>query len=120
MLITAAAIIITSTLCLAQEPDPAWIWPGAKTPAGTKLKAFPSATLNGQQVSYLLWEPPGFDADDKSKRYPVAYFLHGGGGNYTHIPEAFLPQAEQAILEGKLPPFLGIVVNGLPSSFYSD
>lgn len=76
--------------------------------------------LGRKDVSYLLWTPPGYDAADASRKYPVAYFLHGGGGNYSHIPEAFLPQAERAIQSGELRPFLAIVVNGLPSSFYVD
>jgi S-formylglutathione hydrolase FrmB len=89
---------------------PQWVWTNPQTPAGTQFKTFRSATLQGQEVSYLFWAPPGYDRD-QTKRYPVAYFLHGGGGNYSHIPEAFLPQAAAAI---------GIVVNGLPSSFYVD
>jgi endo-1,4-beta-xylanase len=99
---------------------PQWVWTNPRTPAGTQFKTFKSAALGGQEVSYLFWAPPGYDQQDQSKRYPVAYFLHGGGGNYTHIPEAFLPQAAKAIEAGKLPPFIGIVVNGLPSSFYVD
>src|SRR5262249_55242106 len=55
-----------------------------------------------------------------SKRYPTVFLLHGGGGPYTHMPEAFLPQAERAIKAGQLAPFIGIVVNGLTSSFYVD
>ncbi len=102
------------------DASPAWVWPKPQTPAGTQFKTFKSATLGGQDVSYLFWAPPGYDVTNTVNRYPVAYFLHGGGGNYTHIPEAFLPQAAQAIKAGELPPFLGIVVNGLPSSFYVD
>jgi enterochelin esterase-like enzyme len=102
------------------DAAPVWVWRNPQTPAGTQLKTFKSATLKGEEVSYLFWPPPGYDAQDTAKRYPVAYFLHGGGGNYTHIPEAFLPQAAEAIKAGTLPPFLGIVVNGLPSSFFVD
>lgn len=91
-----------------------------KTPAGTQAKAFKSETFKGQEVSYLFWAPPGYDSTDRKKRYPVALFLHGGGGNYTHIPETFLPQAEQAIKDDKLSPFIAIAVNGLASSFYTD
>src|SRR5262249_54780144 len=41
-------------------------------------------------------------------------------GHYAHITEAFFPEAERAIREGRVSPFLGIVVNGLASSFYVD
>src|SRR5262245_3417130 len=99
---------------------PQWVWSNPQSPAGTQHKTFKSATLNGQEMSYLLWTPPGYDPQDQTKRYPVAYLLHGGGGNYQHIPEAFLPQAAEAIKAGTVPPFLAIAVNGLPSSFYVD
>jgi len=102
------------------DDTPRWVWPNPQTPADTQFKTFKSPTLAGQEVSYLLWTPPGYDESDQAKRYPVAYFLHGGGGNYSHMPEAFLPQAAEAMKAGTLPPFLGIVVNGLPSSFYVD
>ena len=98
---------------------PQWVWKNPQTPAGTVFKTFRSSMLGGQEVSYLFWAPLGYE-EDKSTRFPVAYFLHGGGGNYTHIPDAFLPKAAEAIQAGTLPPFIGIVVNGLPSSFYVD
>lgn len=124
--ISLAVILVwgLALTCAAQDEarkrEAAWVWKDPQTPAGATHKTFKSATLKGQEVSYLLWTPPGFDPQDTAKRYPVAYFLHGGGGNYMHIPEAFLPQAERAIRAGKLTPFLGIVVNGLPSSLYVD
>src|SRR5262245_45337250 len=91
------------------DDEPQWVWRNPQTPASTQFKTFKSATLKGQEVSYLFWAPPGYDSQDQTKRYPVAYFLHGGGGNYSHIPEAFLPQAATAIQAGTLPPFIGIV-----------
>jgi endo-1,4-beta-xylanase len=102
------------------DDEPQWVWRNPQTPVGTQFKTFKSAILHGGEVSYLFWAPPGYDEQDQTRRYPVAFFLHGGGGNYTHIPEAFLPQAADAIRSGTLPPFLGIAVNGLPSSFYVD
>lgn len=94
-----------------------WVWSNPQTPAGTQHKTFKSDVLEGQEVSYLFWAPPGYDT---LLRYPVAYFLHGGGGGYANIPETFLPQAEQSIKKGDVPPFIGIVVNGLAGSFYTD
>lgn len=102
------------------DAPPRWVWEHPQTPAGTQFKTFYSGAIRAE-VSYLLWLPPGYnDRGNERKTYPVVYFLHGGGGNYQHIPEFFLPQAEEAIKAGALPPFLGIVVNGLPSSFYVD
>ena len=104
----------------ADGGEPRWVWSDANAPANCQHKTFTSATLGGREVSYLLWTPPGYAEREPETRYPVAYFLHGGGGNYSHIPEAFLPQAEIAIRDGRVPPFLAIAVNGLPSSFYVD
>jgi endo-1,4-beta-xylanase len=134
-LLLLSAVLIAGVVGQAQPPQAAkqkkrgaknkvdsaleWVWKNPQTPAHTQFKTFKSATLGGQEVSYLFWAPPGYD-DNPSSRFPVAYFLHGGGGNYTHIPEAFLPKAAEAIQAGTLPPFIGIVVNGLPSSFYVD
>lgn len=33
---------------------------------------------SGQEMRYLVWLPEGY-GDDRSKRYPLIYFLHGSG-----------------------------------------
>ncbi len=96
-----------------------WVWPNPKEPAGCKFKTFRSEIIK-QDVSYLIWLPPGYNPEDAQTRYPVVYFLHGGGGNYEHIPEAFLPQVNQAIQDKRMPPIIGVVVNGLAGSLYVD
>ena len=38
------------------------------------------------EVGYGLYLPPGYEESDNStKRYPVVYFLHGGGGNEARM-----------------------------------
>ena len=38
------------------------------------------------EVGYGLYLPPGYDdSDNSTKRYPVVYFLHGGGGNEARM-----------------------------------
>jgi S-formylglutathione hydrolase FrmB len=96
-----------------------WVWPDDKEVAGCAFKTFESATIK-QKVSYLVWLPPGYDPKATQTRYPVIYFLHGGGGNYRNIPEAFIPQIAAAIKEGRMPPVIGVVVNGLGRSLYID
>jgi S-formylglutathione hydrolase FrmB len=44
-----------------------------------ECRAAPSKIL-GRPVSYCILLPPSFDAD-KTRRYPILYFLHGLGGN---------------------------------------
>lgn len=113
---SASAGTFATTQAPAKSP---WVWSNPKEPAGTKIKTFHSATID-QDVSYLVWLPPGYNPDDAQTRYPVIYFLHGGGGNYEHIPAAFLPQAAAAIKDRKMPPVIGVMVNGLSGSLYVD
>jgi len=110
----------------SQDPNPGkgaarggWVWSGAKEPAGCKFKTFHAETIK-QEVSYLVWLPPAYDPGDAQTRYPVIYFLHGGGGNYQNIPAAFLPQVGDAIQDKRMPPIIGVVVNGLAGSLYVD
>ncbi|HLQ50680.1 MAG TPA: alpha/beta hydrolase-fold protein, partial [Terriglobales bacterium] len=43
--------------------------------------AFKSPAMH-QQVPYCVLLPPSYDAEkEKTRRYPVLYFLHGLGGN---------------------------------------
>lgn len=122
-----AGAFLWASAALAQAAEPgkdagrrtSWVWPNPKEPAGCKFKTFHSETIK-QDVSYLIWLPPGYNPEDAQTRYPVVYFLHGGGGNYEHIPAAFLPQATAAINDRRLPSFIGVVVNGLGGSLYID
>lgn len=122
-LLSAALLFTLAAPAQAAKPGKEaknnWVWPNPKEPAGCKAKTFHAATIK-QEVSYLIWLPPGYDAEDEQTRYPVVYFLHGGGGNYEHIPAAFLPQVAEAIKAQRMPPILGVVVNGLGGSLYID
>jgi enterochelin esterase-like enzyme len=82
-----------------------------------RYQTFTSKTL-GREVSYLVWLPPGYDAE--TRHYPVIYWLHGMGGNQRAGATMFVPQVAAAIKAGTLPPCLVVLVNGMVRSFYCD
>lgn len=94
-----------------------WLDPIRQAPNGTKYQTFASKVL-GQDVSYLVWLPPGYEQGEK--RFPVIYWLHGVGGNQRGGAQMFVPQVEAAIKQGTLPPCIVVLVNGMVQSFYCD
>ena len=91
--------------------------PNRNEPNGTEYQTFSSKVL-GAKVSYLIYLPPGYEQE--TKRYPVIYWLHGLGGNQRGGATSFVPQVDNAIRKGALPPAIVVVVNGRVSSFYCD
>ena len=51
-----------------------------------ECRTIPSNTL-GRKVAYCVLLPPSYDTD-KSRRYPVLYFLHGLGENEQVLPSS--------------------------------
>jgi endo-1,4-beta-xylanase len=94
-----------------------WLDPDHGAPNGTLYKTFASKAL-GQDVSYLVWLPPGYA--DGTKRCPVIYWLHGMGANQRGGASMFVPQVEAAIKEGTLSPCIVISLNGMVRSFYCN
>ena len=103
----------------SQRPMPKaeWLDPDHGAPNGTQYQTFTSAVL-GQEVSYLVWLPPGYE--QVTKRFAVIYWLHGMGANQRGGASMFVPQVEAAMKEGKLPPCIVVSVNGMVRSFYCD
>ncbi len=94
-----------------------WLDSNHETPNGTKYETFASKVL-GQDVSCLVWLPPGYEQDQK--RYPVIYWLHGMGANQRGGAQMFVPHVLDAMKEGTLPPCIVVLVNGMVRSFYCD
>ena len=94
-----------------------WADPNRDEPAGTKYHTFRSSTIGGE-VSYLLYLPP--DYAQQQKRYPVLYWLHGSGATQSKGGEV-VRRVDQAIRDGKLPPMIVVLVNGLRgATMYCD
>jgi len=128
MHMTIRVAIIASLVLLAPlfaqapgQPDPripVWLDPNREEPAGTRYRTFFSKTTS-QEVSYLIYLPPGYETSPPERRYPVLYWLHGGGGN-QRVGGDFVKLAAETIESGHCPSMVIVLVNGLPSSLYND
>jgi acetyl esterase/lipase len=95
---------------------PQWVREKLEAP-NLHWKTFQSPTIN-QDVSYLIYLPPGYDKDS-TKRFPVMYWLHGRGGSQQGVP-ALTQRLTRAIEAGQTPPMIVVFVNGLITSGYED
>jgi enterochelin esterase-like enzyme len=94
-----------------------WVDPNKEEPSGTQYKTFHSRTIDGD-VSYLVYLPPNYESDAQ-RRYPVIYWLHGGGGN-QRTGDYFVEKMGEAMQAGKTPEAILILVNGVGGSLFSD
>ena len=76
-----------------------------------------SAAMN-VDVGYTIYLPPSYATT--SFRYPVVYFLPGGGVDENYDAPPLLPSVDVAIRTGKLPPMLLVFVNGGQYTRYYD
>lgn len=74
-----------------------------------------SAAMNCD-VGYSIFLPPNYAAD--AARYPVVYWLPGGGLDETPDDPTLLTAMDAAIRSGKLPPLIFVFVNGGPNTRY--
>jgi enterochelin esterase-like enzyme len=75
----------------------------------------PSLLLNGRKITTWVYLPPGYDApENATRRYPVAYLLHGAPGDWTdcyesgHVEE----MADSLIQSGQMPPLILVAFEG--------
>jgi endo-1,4-beta-xylanase len=95
-----------------------WLEPDRTTPNGTHYATFTSKVLNGQEVSYLIYLPQGYDQGNQ--RYPVIYWLHPWGGDQQVGAKVFLPYVQAAINEKVMPPVIVVLPNGMRQGDYLD
>ena len=98
-------------------PKSEWLDPNHGAPNGTQYQTFHSGVL-GQDASYLVWLPPGYE--QQTNRYPVIYWLHGHGGNQRAGAATYVPHVDAAIKAGVLPPVIVVCVNGMGRGHYLD
>ena len=77
--------------------------------ASTESKTFHSAALQ-DEVSYALYLPPSY-ASEPQWRYPVVFWLHGGGGGPADCWK-FVETIDGPIKAGKCPEMLVVGVDG--------
>ena len=101
-----------------------WVNPGSQKFVSSVSKkishrTFTSASM-GIDVGYYLYLPPGYDQpENKQRRYPVVYNLHGGrpGGEYKMT--SIHRYVDAAIRAGKIEPVIYVFPNGGPMSWYN-
>jgi len=81
------------------------------------VRTFQSQVV-GDKVSYLIYLPPQYESE-KERRFPVVYWLHGGGGTQRDCWR-FLEQVKPAMAKGLCPPIIVVGVNGIAGNIYSD
>ena len=84
-------------------------------------RTYHSAAMN-VEVGYTVYLPPGYATN--SVRYPVVYWLPGGGCNEEadspSIAQGLLGGIDAAIRDGKLPALIFVIVNGGRYTRYYD
>ncbi len=98
-------------------PRVLWTTPQMRAPR-VSYHTFASETA-GTEVSYHLYTPSAHEAEPES-RFPVLYWLHGGGeAGWTGIP-AVSRHFDKEIASGGVPPLFIVFVNGLVKGMYCD
>lgn len=119
--------MLLGTVRLGSAPAPAaparlrefgWVDPNHEAPGGMVYRTLRSQTIK-EDVSYLVYLPPGY-AEEERRRYPVVYWLHGSGGNQRKGAE-MAQRLDAATRAGKAPPMIVVGVNGLAGeTMYCD
>jgi enterochelin esterase-like enzyme len=90
------------------------LWTFKDVPHGTVEQIwYPSPTLKMDQRRMYVYLPPGY-LQDTTKKYPVLYLLHGGGGDedaWTVMGRATIIM-DNLIASGKAVPMIVVMPNG--------
>lgn len=102
-----------NSMLMVSGPESA-IWDFKDVPHGTLEQIwYPSPTLKMDQRRMYVYLPPNYERD-KTKKYPVLYLLHGGGGDedaWTVMGRATVIMDNQ-IAAGKIVPMIVVMPNG--------
>lgn len=101
-----------SLLMISGPADDMWTF--KDVPHGTVEQAwYPSPTLHMDQRRMYIYLPPGYTANP-TKKYPVLYLLHGGGGDeeqWVSMGRANIIM-DNLIATGKAVPMIVVMPNG--------
>jgi enterochelin esterase-like enzyme len=96
-----------------------WSTPMAKPDPLLVHKTFHSAAMD-LEVGYNIYLPAGYDAaENKERRYPVLYWLHGMGQSEStdQYPPRYLDEAVKA---GTIKPMIVVYASGGQRTYYTD
>lgn len=102
-----------------------WVSAAVHAP-GLQHRVFESAIVRSQ-VSYHIYLPEQYETD-KTRRFPVQYWLHGSGGGLEQDhqagggkgPAVLSRHFGDAMREGKIPPMILVFPNGLRKGMWCD
>lgn len=101
------------------DPPTAWVDPITNAPEGTQYRLYPAPSRGaGAFGSYLIALPDGYQASGR-RRYPVLYYLHGGGGSQRE-GGWLVARLHQAMRSGTMPPAIIVLVQALPIGWYCN
>jgi enterochelin esterase-like enzyme len=100
-----------------EMPKNMWIRPIAEDPGLMTWKTYRSATIKDEHA-YLVYLPPGYE-EEKKRRYPVIYWLHGRSGR-IEAARWLVKHLDAAIREGKAPPVIVVSPRGRSGSSWLD
>jgi enterochelin esterase-like enzyme len=103
-------------LLAAATSRSAWVTPEVRAPR-LQFRTFDSATAR-TKVSYHIYTPEIYDTE-KTRRFPVLYWLHGTGGGLAGL-QPLVKHFDSAICSGKIAPMLIVFPNGLAESMWCD
>ncbi len=124
------AFLVVSTVATAEAKEKAksksnqtntddmWVTdPVPELPDGVSHHSYRSDSMK-RDVGYCIYLPPSY-ANDKTRRYPVIYHLHGAGGNECKsIYSASV--LHEGIWTGRWPEMIMVFPNGGRSTMYQD
>jgi endo-1,4-beta-xylanase len=103
-------------------PNDAWEDPLAFDTRFTLYKSYPTPVRGvNARGSYRVYLPPDYN-DNKSRRYPVIYYLHGANESATTAAEEanYVQRLDAAIRAKLMPPAVVILVQAPNRAFYID
>jgi enterochelin esterase-like enzyme len=97
-------------------PELSWVTPAVSAPL-VRQSTFKSEAARSK-VSYHIYIPKLYDTEQERK-FPVLYWLHGGGGGLNGI-QLLAAHFNTAISEGKIPPMFVVFPYGMQLSMWVD
>jgi enterochelin esterase-like enzyme len=106
-------LLIFAVLAAAVE---GWVTSEVRAPC-VQFRTFDSAAAK-TKVSYHIYTPEIYDTE-KTRRFPVLYWLHGTGGGLPGVSK-LAAHFDAAIRAGKTPPMIVVFANGMATSMWCD
>lgn len=108
--------LLASTAAFAQQKH---VWVLTEPDAPRLERVLFDSKAAGQPVSCYVFTPESYDTN-KEQRFPVLYWLHGGGGSTPAAAAQVARRYGEAMRAGKMPEMILVFPNGLPMGMWCD